>query len=296
MPNHQSFQKNRIVIKGERRDSTIWDLIKPRNTDIVICSCYKSGTTLTQQIVNLIVNSDDDFESLYDISICPESIFITPSEKKIYRIENLPSPRFLKSHLLFEALPYYPEWKYIYLVRDGRDVGVSFYHHLRSLLPKYFHENLPENFADFWDDWVETKEDKVDYWSYWKHIKSWWQVRNLPNVLLVHYHNLIYDKSQEIDRISEFLNLDINQSKKEMILEKSSLEYMKSNREKFEPAGIFKPNTFINKGVNGRWQNLLTTEQLKRYEIIISEELEAECAKWVKNAGFLPEINSTAFD
>ncbi|MDE5121173.1 MAG: hypothetical protein O4965_14175, partial [Trichodesmium sp. St19_bin1] len=60
--------------------------------------------------------------------------------------------------------------------------------------------------------------------------------------------------------------------------------------------GVFQPNTFINKGVNGRWQNLLTTEQLKRYEIIISEELEPECAKWVKNAGFLPEVNSTAFD
>ncbi len=296
MLNNQSFHQNRIVIKGEGRDSTIWDLIQPRNTDIVICSCYKSGTTLTQQIVNLIVNGDDNFESLYDISICPESIFITPPEKKIYSIENLPSPRILKSHLLFEALPYYPEWKYIYLVRDGRDVGVSFYHHLRSLLPKYFHENLPENFADFWDDWVETKEDKVDYWSYWQHIKSWWQVRDLPNVLLVHYQNLISDKSQEIDRISDFLNLDINQSKKEVVLAKSSIEYMKSNRDKFEPVGIFKPNTFINKGVNGRWQNLLTTEQLKRYEIIISEELEPECAKWVKNAGFLPEINSTAFD
>ena len=130
----------------------------------------------------------------------------------------MPSPRNFKSHLLFEALPYYPEWKYIYLVRDGRDVGVSYSHHLRSYLPEYLNENLPENFSDFWDNWVETKEDKFEYWSYWKHIKSWWQVRNLPNVLLVHYHNLIHDKSQEIDRISEFLNLNINTLKKEMIL------------------------------------------------------------------------------
>ena len=296
MANHQSFPQNRIVIKDKQRDSTIWDLIKPRNTDIVICSCYKSGTTLTQQIVNLIVNGDDNFESLYDISTWVERIFITTPEEKMYWVESLPGPRILKSNLLFEALPYYPEWKYIYLVRDGRDVGVSYYHHLRSYLPEYLNENLPENFSDFWDNWVETKEDKFEYWSYWKHIKSWWQVRNLPNVLLVHYHNLIYDKSQEIDRISEFLNLNINTLKKEMILEKSSLEYMKSNWQKFQPLGVFQPNTFINKGVNGRWQNLLTTEQLKRYEIIISEELEPECAKWVKNAGFLPEVNSTAFD
>ena len=295
MPNHQSFHQNRMVIKDEMRDSTIWNLIQPRNTDIVICSCYKSGTTLTQQIVNLMVNGDHNFESIHDISAWVEEIFVTLPENKKSWIESLPSPRIFKSHLLFEALPYYPEWKYIYLVRDGRDVGVSFYHHQKSFLPKYFNENLP-GFSDFWDDWVETKEDKSEYWSYWKHIKSWWQVRNLPNVLLVHYDNLINDKSQEIDRISEFINLDINQSKKEMILAKSSLEYMKLNWQKFQELTVFKPNTIINKGVNGRWQNLLTTEQLKRYEIIISEELEPECAEWVKNAGFLPEINSTAFD
>ncbi len=296
MANHQSFHQNRIVIKDKRRDSKIWDLIQPRNTDIVICSCYKSGTTLTQQIVHLMVNGDDNFASIHDIIPWVEEFFLTPPENKKSWIESLPSPRILKSHLLFEALPYYPEWKYIYLVRDGRDVGVSYYNHIRSNLPKYLYENLPENFADFWDDWVETKEDKVEYWSYWKHLKSWWQARNLPNVLLVHYENLISDKSQEIDRISEFLNVDINQLKKEMILAKSSLEYMKSNWQKFQRLGRFQPNTFINKGVNGRWQNFLTAEQLKRYEIIISEELEPECAEWVKNAGFLPEINSTAFD
>ena len=152
LPNYQSLPKNRIVIKSELQNSTIWDLIKPRNTDIVICFCYKSGTTLTQQIVNLIVNGDDNSESLYDISTWVERIFITTPEEKMYFVESLPGPRILKSHLLFEALPYYPEWKYIYLVRDGRDVGVSYYHHLRSYLPEYLNENLPKDFADFWDN------------------------------------------------------------------------------------------------------------------------------------------------
>ena len=143
-----------------------------------------------------MVNGHDDFESLHDLSPWVEEIFITPPENKKSWIESLSSPRILKSHLLFEALPCYPEWKYIYLVRDGRDVGLSLYHHYKSFLPEYLNENLPQDFVAFWDDFVETKEDINQYWSYWKHIKSWWQVRNLPNVLLVHYHNLIYDKSQ----------------------------------------------------------------------------------------------------
>ncbi|MDJ0554141.1 MAG: sulfotransferase domain-containing protein [Microcoleaceae cyanobacterium MO_207.B10] len=122
IPNHQSFQTNRIIIKDDKRDSKIWDVVKPRKTDIVISSCYKSGTTLTQQIVNLLVNNHDNFESIHDISPWVEETFLTPQENKASWIENLSSPIILKSHLLFEALPYYPEWKYIYLVRDGRDV------------------------------------------------------------------------------------------------------------------------------------------------------------------------------
>ncbi len=113
-------------------------------------------------------------------------------------------------------------------------------------------------------------------------------VRNLPNVLLVHYDNLIQDKSQEIERIATFINLEINSEIKEMILGKTSIEYMKSNWQKFQPPNVFKPNTFINKGLKGSWQNLLTAEQVKKYEIIMSEQLEAECAKWVKNARCLP--------
>lgn len=157
-------------------------------------------------------------------------------------------------------------------------------------MPKYLEihqiKQLPD-FPDFWDNWVEQKEDKL---GYWQHIKSWWQARSFPNVLLVHYDNLLQNKSPEIERISRFLNLEINWEIKETILEKTSLEYMKLNWQKFQPPKVFKPNTFINKGVKGRWQDLLTAEQVKKYEIIMSENLEPECANWVKNAGVLPKV------
>ncbi|MGB3511196.1 MAG: sulfotransferase domain-containing protein [Microcoleaceae cyanobacterium] len=277
--------RKKIVVKDFMRDSKIWDNIKPRPTDIIIASCYKSGTTLMQQIINLLVNGHDNFESIHHISPWVELRF-RPSEVETGLIENLPSPRILKTHLEFAALPYHQEWKYIYLVRDGRDVGISLYNQCQTYLNGSYDrsvpsDNGPDNFSQFWDLWVETGKPR---WSFWENINSWWQVRNLPNIILVHYDDLINRKSDEIIKIANFLNQEIDSNKLEMICQLSSFKYMKKNWEKFEPPGIFQPQSFINRGTNKRWKNLLTPEQLQRYETIISQKLEAECVNWVKNA------------
>jgi aryl sulfotransferase len=38
---------------------------------------------------------------------------------------------------------------------------------------------------------------------------------------------------------------------------------------------------FINKGVNGRWANILTSEEVAEYEARAERELGAECARWL---------------
>jgi len=293
---NELLNRRRIVVKNQFLDSTNWELVKARKTDIVIASCYKSGTTLTQQIVNLLINDHDNFESIHELSLFVDSAIRPPHPALI---ESLPDPRFFKSHLYFEALPYYPNWKYIYLVRDGRDVGLSLHNHLQQnkawLLETS--EKLrvqmdfgSDNFSEFWDRWVETGEPR---WPFWEHINSWWQVRHLPNILLVHYANLINDKPREIQRVADFLNLKLEPSQLEMILECSTLEYMKEKWKKFEPPRRFLPKRFLNKGTNGRWQDLLTTQQLRHYESVISQKLEPECANWVKNGGSLKLENQS---
>ncbi|MEO1377891.1 MAG: sulfotransferase domain-containing protein, partial [Cyanobacteria bacterium J06635_10] len=62
--------------------------------------------------------------------------------------------------------------------------------------------------------------------------------------------------------------------------QRSSLEYMKANRELFEIPAIQK-NRFIYKGTNGRWRNLLTPEEIEKYQNISCEKLESECEKWL---------------
>jgi len=39
--------------------------------------------------------------------------------------------------------------------------------------------------------------------------------------------------------------------------------------------------TFINKGTNGRWRDILTAEDIARYEATALAELGPECAAWL---------------
>jgi aryl sulfotransferase len=224
------FTIKRVTVKDELRDSTIWDCVTPRPDDIVITSYSRSGTTLTKQIVNLLVNGHDNFEYLHDLSPWVERTG-APLDDKIERIKNLPYRRFLKSHLPFDALPYYPKWRYICLVRDGRDVAVSLFNHLHAFTPEAYltfpiklDYNPPSNFADFWEEWLETTKH---YWDFFEFINSWWQVRDIPNVLLVHYANLIQNKPNSLEKIANFLDIEADAERQEMILHKSSLEYMR---------------------------------------------------------------------
>lgn len=277
-----------MIIRDRLRDSTIWQQVELRPTDIMICSCYKSGTTLTQQIVNLIINGHDDFVSLHYLSPWVEKKLSLDNFDRLELIKNLPSPRILKTHLPFTALPYSPQVKYIYLIRDPKDVGLSLYNHYRNRIfeTKEKRVEIPDNFNDFWDRWIETGEPA---WSFWEHINIWWNVRDLPNILFVHYNNLINDKIKEIEKIANFLERELDEILQQNILHRSSLEYMKTNSQKFDLPVKFKPQTFINKGKNGSWQKFLTAQQIKHYEMLIEKNLEPDCAFFVENARFKTE-------
>jgi aryl sulfotransferase len=278
-----------LVIKDYYSDSTHWNGVQPRGTDIVIASCYKAGTTLTQQIVNLLINGNSDFynfNSLHKISPRIELVSdpqFDSLEAKLNHVNNLPAPRFFKSHLPFEALPYYPEWKYIYLVRDGRDVALSLYNMAGGYDTRFWEIQVKGSFIEFWDEWLETG---AHLWSFWENMNSWWKVRHLPNVLFVHYSNLTNEKLKEIERIAKFLNQEIDTERTEIVLQQSSLAYMKENWEKFPPPG-FRPQGFFAQGKNGLWQELLTPERVEKYEKMSCEKLGIEYANWIKNGGDL---------
>jgi aryl sulfotransferase len=276
-------------------DSTIWNDFLFRDNDIIIATYAKSGTTWMQQIVGqLLFNGDPDI-SVAEISPWLD-LRIPPKEVKLPLVEAQPHRRFLKTHLPVDALVFSPAAKYIYIGRDGRDVVWSMYnHHANANQAWYDALNLtpgrigspidrpPSDIRQYWLDWVER--DGHPFWPFWNSVRSWWEIRDLPNVLFVHFADLKSDMPGVMRRIAGFLDIPIDESKWNAVCEHCSFDWMKTNAAKSVPlGGAFwdgGAETFINKGVNGRWLDTLSEQDITAYETRAQKELGTACAHWL---------------
>jgi aryl sulfotransferase len=141
-----------------------------------------------------------------------------------------------------------------------------------------------ESIVQYFHDWLD--KDGYPFWPFWENIRSWWAIRDLPNVHLVHFQKLKEDMPGEIKKLASFLDIPVNSEKWEAILEHCSFDYMKKNSVKSVPlGGAFwdgGSDTFINKGTNGRWRDVLSKEDNEKYERIAMDNLGVECAEWLK--------------
>jgi aryl sulfotransferase len=89
----------------------------------------------------------------------------------------------------------------------------------------------------------------------------------------------------EICRIATFLDVPVDEKKWPAIVEYCSFDWMKKHATQSVPlGGAFwdaGAEVFINKGVNGRWADTLTSEAVAEYEERAEGELGAECARWL---------------
>ena len=276
-------------------DSTIWNELNFRDDDIVIATYGKAGTTWTQQIVaQLLFNGDPDL-AVAEMSPWLD-LRVPPKAVKLPMIEGQTHRRFMKTHLPVDALKFSPRAKYLYIGRDGRDVLWSMYNH-HANANHIWYEALndtpgrvgppiqppPADIRQYWHDWLNN--DGHPFWSFWENVRSWWQIRHLPNVQFVHFANLKRDMPGEMRRIAAFLQIPIDESRWDRIVEYCSFDWMKKNATKSVPLGGVcwdgGAEVFINKGVNGRWRDTLTEAECADYEARARRELGPECAHWL---------------
>ena len=276
-------------------DSTIWNDFRFRDDDIIIATYAKSGTTWVQQIVGQLL-----FRGAADVDVADISpwldLRVPAKDVKLAAVEAQTHRRFLKTHLPVDALVFSPKAKYIYIGRDGRDVVWSMYNHHATANAAWY-EALNDtpgrvgppigrpapSVRQYYHDWLD--HDGHPFWPFWENVKSWWEIRHLPNVCLVHFARLKADMPGEIRRIAAFLDVPIEESTWGAILEHCGFDYMKQHAAKSAPlGGIFwdgGAQTFIHKGTNGRWREVLTGEESAKYEELARENLGEACASWL---------------
>jgi aryl sulfotransferase len=275
-------------------DSTRWNGFEFRDNDIVIGTWSKSGTSLTQQIVaQLVFNGDADAFG-QEISPWPDFRSV-PAAEVLAMAKGQRHRRFLKTHLPVDALAVSPKAKYIYVGRDARDVFWSWYHH-HSMLTDAAYElmNPPDRtWPEFprpdpdirkaYRDWLD--KDGYPVFPFWSHVQSWWDIRMLPNVKLIHFNQLRADLPGTIRQIADYLDIVIDEKTFPKILEHCSLDFMKKRAADVELLKLFFEGggaNFINKGTNGRWKDVLSAEDIAKCDEVAAMNLSPDCAHWLK--------------
>ncbi|MGH8902403.1 MAG: sulfotransferase domain-containing protein [Egibacteraceae bacterium] len=221
----------------------------------------------------------------------------------VERIESQDHRRFLKSHVPLDALPYHPEVRYICVSRDTRDVFMSLWNHYRSYTDLFYEmlaagdpggsplPRCPDDPRDLWQAWITRgwfpwETDGWPFWSHHYHAASFWQFRRLDNLLLVHYNDLLADLAGEMRRIADFVGIAVPEAQWPTLVDAARFEHMKQEAGQvlgdmslaFEGGAA----TFMYKGVNGRWRDLLDAADLSLYERAAST-LDPALRRWLES-------------
>jgi aryl sulfotransferase len=153
-----------------------------------------------------------------------------------------------------------------------------------------------------WRDWItknwfEWEIGGYPYWSHLGHALTFWNYQELPNIMMLHFNDLLADLDGEMRRIAEFLNIEIPEDQWASVVQRCTFKEVKKNPSKVVGPNIdfgFKggADTFIHKGTNGRWVGVLDDEDLSLYEEAMSK-LPSDYAAWLQN-GRLTAANTVA--
>ncbi len=304
MVNKQLLAPTRVV-RDYLSNSMVWEDFLTQggfvDGDIVVADPFKAGTTWTQRIVQQILhNGADQNGALSDTSPWLDSSWgdYAGMLNVLTEQREAGKRRVMKSHLPADALPIAPEARYVFVGRNGKDLGISFHNYLYNFSAptmetiNKIHAGwsgdstplvIPEDMREFFDRWLDTNGyqccDLLDI------MKSWWELRNEPNVLLLHYGQLKKDLPGQIARLAKFVSIDPKSLRMDAIVEHCSFDYMSARAEKMAPFGgahMSSAKAFFHKGLKRDHRTELTPEQVDRFDRVALEQLGQECAHWLE--------------
>jgi hypothetical protein len=216
--------------------------------DTFVVSYPKSGNSWVRFLIAHLVAAGRpvDFSSVQEI--VPGIDFVSAN-----KLAGLRRPRILKSHEYFD--PRYP--KLLYLVRDPRDVVVSYYHH--DLRRRLIAEGYP--LEQYVGRFLAGRLDPYGSWQ--EHVGSWLGAREHdPAFLLLRYEDLSAAPQRGLRRIAEFLGLCPSDAEIALACERSSFEAMrKLERFQAETAKTLSPvrvqQPFVRSGTVDGWRREL---------------------------------------
>lgn len=272
---------------------------QPKNSDIILATAIKSGTTWLKALAFTIINRakySPNTENMNPLLTTNPHDLVPNLEFHIYRLDqnpsldNLPTPRIFQTHLPFSALPKSivddSKCRIVHICRNPLDQFVSYWHFFLNRMKK----ERANNEIPSIDEAFELFCRGVHHWGpFWDYALGFWQasVENPERVLFLRYEDLKDDINKEVKKIAEFLGFGFsmeeeNQGVVEQICNICSFENLKGlevNKDGQLSEGIMN-NTFFRNGQVGDWVNYISPSQAKRLEDITKQKLDGSGLKF----------------
>ncbi len=143
----------------------------------------------------------------------------------------------------------------------------------------------PDEASRFWA-WVETADDPMGGLAGTvHHLKTFWDARERPNVVLLHYGAMKADLEGEMRKLAATLGIEVDEAQWPALVKAATFEEMKKKASAVGPNQTeniwLDRERFFNKGTNGQWRDVLTTEEdVKRYVARVKELCYDAFSNW----------------
>jgi hypothetical protein len=236
-----------------------------RGADAMLVSYPKSGSTwLRFLIAHGITGEEVDFDSVRDV--------FPPVGEHRRGPKCLPGDgRLIRSHEPFSRFRGRTDQPIIYLVRDGRDVAVSYFHHKRRV------EGLQADFPTFLDEFLAGRADSYGRWVDHVAGASDMQRMGANRMLVVSYEDLRADTAGVLGRALTFLGSPRSDKVLAEVVAANSRDRMRAKEatSEFLRAQMRTDVRFVGDEDRQTWRDLLDPDDHARFEAALARGLKA---------------------